>query len=139
MGVTYLLDTNAWISYLNARRSPIAGRLVNTNPADVRLCSVVKAELYYGAYRSSRVRENLNLLTRLSAQFASVPFDDVAADHYGKIRAYLAKLGTPIGPNDLLIAAIALAGAFTLVTNNTREFSRVPGLLIENWEPSTAP
>lgn len=64
----------------------------------------------------------------------SLPFDDRAADEYGRIRAYLARLGTPIGPNDLLIAAIALANNATLVTHNTTEFNRVPGLTIVDWE-----
>ena len=64
----------------------------------------------------------------------SLPFDDSAAEEYGRIRAHLANLGTPIGPNDLLIAAIALANKITLVSHNTAEFSRVPGLILEDWQ-----
>ena len=141
MGVSYLLDTNAWISYLNRRRSQVADRIAITDPAVVRLCSVVKAELYYGAYHSSRTQENLSLLRKLYSQFASLPFDDAAADEYGKLRAHLAKLGMPIGPNDLMIGAIALSNGLTLVTKNTREFGRIPGLLMEDWEsgPSQVP
>src|SRR5437016_13074261 len=75
---------------------------------------------------------NLALLARLRQQFVSLPFDDRAAEEYGKLRAHLAALGTPIGPNDLLIAAIALANRLTLVTHNTVEFSRVPGLVLED-------
>jgi tRNA(fMet)-specific endonuclease VapC len=71
---------------------------------------------------------------QLRQQFVSLPFDDAAAEEYGKVRAHLAVLGTPIGPNDLMIATIALANAVTLVTNNTSEFSRVPGLSIEDWQ-----
>jgi len=130
----YLLDTNAWISYLNRRQSQVADRLANTDPGTIRLCSVVKAELYYGACKSARVPENLALLGRLSLQFASVPFDDPAAAEFGKIRARLATVGTPIGPNDLMIAAIAVVNGLTLVTHNTGEFGRIPGLLIDDWE-----
>ncbi|HXE54146.1 MAG TPA: type II toxin-antitoxin system VapC family toxin [Tepidisphaeraceae bacterium] len=135
----YLLDTNAWISYLNAPTFPVAQRLARTSPASVRLCSVVKSELYYGAYRSARVPANLALLTRLATQFASVPFDDAAADHCGRFRAHLAALGTPIGPNDVMIASIAVANGFTLVTHNVREFSRIPGLAIEDWQTAPTP
>jgi tRNA(fMet)-specific endonuclease VapC len=132
--MNYLLDTNAWIAFLNRRTSKVAHRLAATNPAEVRLCSVVMAELYFGAYKSSRTAANLALLARVSAQYASLPFDDVAADHYGQIRVGLARAGTPIGPNDLMIAAIALARGLTLVTHNTAEFGRVPGLRFEDWE-----
>lgn len=71
---------------------------------------------------------------QLRQQFVSVPFDDSGAEHYGKVQAHLAVLGTPIGPNDLMIAAIALANGLILITNNTSEFSRVPGLSIEDWQ-----
>lgn len=66
-------------------------------------------------------------------RFDSLPFDDAAAEEYGRIRAELTAAGTPIGPNDLMIASIALANQLTLVTSNTAEFGRVPGLQIENW------
>ena len=79
-------------------------------------------------------RHNLNLLTKLCQQFVSVPFDDQSAETYGRIRADLAAKGTPIGPNDLLIAAIARTHSLTLVTHNTAEFSRVAGLTLEDWQ-----
>jgi tRNA(fMet)-specific endonuclease VapC len=130
----YLLDTNAWINYLNVRDSLIKRRLVALDPADVALCSVVKAELYRGAYRSTQRQSNLALLERLSNQFTSLPFDDPAAEVYGRIRAELEASGTLIGPYDMMIAAIALANDLTLVTHNTREFGRVVGLRMEDWE-----
>src|SRR5580704_157122 len=77
---------------------------------------------------------NLALIVKLRQQFVSLPFDDRAAEEYGRIRAHLAAAGTPIGPNDLMIAAIALAKQMTLVTQNTTEFSRVPGLALEDWQ-----
>jgi len=132
-------DTNVWIKLLNPGETPVKERFRRPKPEEIRLCSVVKAELYFGAHRSSRKRENLALLESLFQIFASLPFDDRAAKIYGKIRAKLAASGTPIGPNDLLIASIALANRAVLITHNTSEFQRVRGLKIEDWEqPSPA-
>jgi tRNA(fMet)-specific endonuclease VapC len=128
----YLPDTNAWIAYVNPGASAVKARFRAHPPTDLLFCSVVKAELLYGAYRSSRRADNLRLLAVLFQQFASLPFEDAAADAYGRIRADLAAQGTPIGPNDLMIAAIALANNLILVTHNTREFARVTGLIIED-------
>jgi tRNA(fMet)-specific endonuclease VapC len=129
----YLPDTNAWIAYVNPGASAVKARFRAHPPTDILFCSVVKAELLYGAYRSSRQADNLRLLALLFQQFESLPFDDAAAEAYGHIRADLAAKGTPIGPNDLMIAAIALANNLTLVTHNTREFARVDGLPLEDW------
>jgi tRNA(fMet)-specific endonuclease VapC len=106
------------------------------DPADIFLCSIVKAELYYGAYKSARPSANLALIEQLASDFQSLPFDDLDAESYGRIRADLARQGRMIGPNDLLIAAIALRRQMTFVTNNTKEFSRVNGLILDDW---TAP
>jgi tRNA(fMet)-specific endonuclease VapC len=129
----YLPDTNAWIAYVNPGASAVKSRFLVHSPADILFCSVVKAELLYGAYRSARRADNLRLLAILFQQFGSLPFDDAAADVCGRIRADLAAQGTPIGPNDLMIAAITLANNLIVVTHNTREFSRVAGLLLEDW------
>jgi tRNA(fMet)-specific endonuclease VapC len=137
MGMSYLLDTNAWAQYLNRRDSRVARQVERTEALEIQLCSVVKAELYFGAYKSPRRDANLALLAQVFAQFVSIPFDDAAADVYGQIRSYLERRGTPIGPNDLMIAAIAKANDLTLVTHNTDEFGRVPGLKIEDWESDT--
>lgn len=130
----YLPDTNAWIRFLNVEGSKVQQRLQTTNSCNIRLCSVVKAELYFGAERSSRREENIRLLNELFLGIVSLDFDDAAAMQYGKIRGDLTSAGTPIGPNDLMIAAIALANEMVLVTHNTREFSRVVSLKIEDWE-----
>ncbi len=130
----YLPDTNVWIRYLNPGESPVKQRLASLKPADVRMCSVVKAELLFGAHRSAKREANLTLLRRLFGQFESLPFDDAAAETYGRIRAGLTARGTPIGPYDLMIAAIALTHDTTLVTHNTREFRRVMDLRLEDWE-----
>jgi tRNA(fMet)-specific endonuclease VapC len=108
-------------------------RLAEKQPQDIVLCSIVKAELLYGARKSQRVEENLQELRAFFAPFESLHFDDKAADFYGMNRAILSKGGTPIGMNDLLIASIALAHDLVVVTRNTREFMRVPSLRLENW------
>jgi tRNA(fMet)-specific endonuclease VapC len=130
----HLLDTNSCIRILNGTSQQLIARLRSHDPAEIRLCSVVKAELLYGARHSQRVADNLRLLNRFFSTFSSTPFDDKAAEQYGVIRHELAAAGTPIGPNDLMIAATALAHRMTLVTNNVKEFSRVVGLDYEDWE-----
>ncbi len=132
--MTHLLDTNTCIKYLNGQSESIRRHIEAMYPQSIVLCSVVKAELFYGALKSARPKQNLANQQRFVNRFISLPFDDDAAEAYGRIRAQLEKLGTPIGPNDLLIAAIAVANEATLVTHNTREFSRVEGLQIEDWE-----
>jgi tRNA(fMet)-specific endonuclease VapC len=135
--VSYLLDTNTCIRYLNDARSTVSTHIASTPANQIFLCHIVKAELYYGAYKSTRQRDNLALLSSFFRRFAVVPFDDVAAEVYGQIRADLEQKGTPIGPNDLIIAAIAIAHKITLVTHNVREFGRVQGLAWVDWEQPT--
>lgn len=130
----WLPDTNVWIAYLNPRPSPVRDAMQRHPACDVRLCDVVKAELFFGAYKSQRRTANLAVLGHLYAGFGSLPFDGAAAREFGRIRADLQRAGTPIGPYDLQIAAIALAHNLTLVTHNTDEFQRVAGLRIEDWE-----
>ena len=130
----YLLDTNACIRILNNSSSALVTQLHEHQPDEIALCSVVKAELLYGAQRSSRIAENLRVLDRFFEPFYSLPFDDNCVQAFGRIRTELERAGTPIGSYDLLIAATAIAGNRTLVTANIREFSRVAGLTIENWE-----
>lgn len=130
----YLLDTNTCIRYLNGRSENIKKKISAENPQDILLCSVVKAELFYGAMKSLHPEANLAKQKKFADCFVSLPFDDKAAELYGQLRAQLEKAGTPIGPNDLLIAAIALANNLTLVTHNTREFARIALLPCEDWE-----
>ena len=130
----YLLDTNTCIKYLNGRSENIRLNLESRNSVDIVLCSIVKAELYYGAMKSQNPEKTLTKLNQFLERFISLPFDDDASKAYGEIRSKLERKGTPIGPNDLLIAATALANNVTLVTNNTREFRRVEGLELEDWE-----
>lgn len=133
----YLLDTNACIRILRNTSRPLIDRFHRHDRSEVKLCSVVKAELFYGAQRSKRKEDNLPLLQYLFTNLESLPFDDASADHYGLIRVELERVGLMIGPNDLMIASIARAHGLVLVTHNTDEFSRVSGLRIEDWELAT--
>lgn len=130
----YLLDTNVCIRLLNDAESPVWERLRRTDPSRVAVCDIVKAELYFGVERSRLRERNAVTLEAFLVSFSSFPFDAAAARIYGLIKADLTRRGEIIGPNDLLIAAIALANGVTLVTRNVREFARVEKLLIENWE-----
>ena len=130
----YLLDTNVCVMYLNGRSISVRDRLRSISIEEIVVCSLVKAELFYGAMRSNSPTRTLERQQGFLESFASLPFDDEAAIICGQIRAHLASVGTPIGAYDLQIAAIALANNLTLVTHNTREFGRVDGLQIEDWE-----
>jgi len=134
--MTYLLDSNACIGWLRNSQAKLVARIKQERPTDIVICAVVVGELIYGAERAAPAHQDNNRLRvqQLRQQFVSISFDDSAAEEYGKARAHLANLGTPIGPNDLMIAAIALANRLTLVTHNTVEFSRVPGLSVEDWQ-----
>jgi len=131
--VIYLLDTNICIAFINGSSAAVRDRLLALEPPSVRLCSVVRAELLYGARNSGRCSENLERLARFFGPFESLPFDDAAAEAYGQLRAQLRREGRLIGGNDMLIAATALAAGATLVTRNQDEFRRVPGLAVESW------
>jgi tRNA(fMet)-specific endonuclease VapC len=135
--VSHLLDSNSFIDHM--RRGPNSrgtARLLAAPPGSVYLCSVILAELIYGAMDGSAAHQarNLALISQLRQRFVSLPFDDRAAEEYGRVREHLAVLGTLIGPNDLMIASIALANQLTLVTHNTNEFGRVPGLALVDWQ-----
>ncbi|TWH62525.1 type II toxin-antitoxin system tRNA(fMet)-specific endonuclease VapC [Dulcicalothrix desertica] len=130
----YLLDTNVCARYLNGRSPTVRTRIRSTRREEIAVCSVVKAELFFGAMRSNDMERTLTRQQQFLNLFVSLPFDDAAAIIYGRIRAELTELGTPIGPNDFQIAAIAMANNLILVTHNTGEFSRVPSLPLEDWE-----
>lgn len=135
----YLLDTNTCIRYINGRSQSVADKINALEQGDAAVCSVVKAELFFGALRSHNPIKTMAGQRQFLSLFISLPFDDVAAEHYGQLRADLTSKGTPIGGNDLLIASIALANGLTLITHNTREFRRIVGLKIEDWEPGDEP
>ncbi len=131
--MTFLLDTDAAIALIKARPEALAWLRLRA-PTEVALSGVSKAELYYGARKSARVEHNLAVLHRFFEPFESIAFDDRAAEEYGVIRTDLERAGTPIGPNDLLIAAMARSRDLTLVSFNRREFGRVAGLRLTDFE-----
>ena len=135
--MSHLLDTNSFIDHLRkGGASRISARIAIAPTGSVYLCSVVLGELLYGAMHGGALHRASNIakIVKLRRQHTSLPFDDAAAVVYGENRQYLALLGTPIGSNDLMIASIALSNQLILVTHNTREFSRVPGLKLEDWQ-----
>lgn len=130
----YLLDSNTCIQFLNDSHQGVRARILAHRPADLAVCSIVKAELLYGAWRSARIPANLQRLQTFFEPLRSLPFDDACAQTYAQVRAALAGQGAPIGANDMLIASIALTHRLTVVTHNTREFARIAGLKLEDWE-----
>lgn len=129
----YLLDTNICIYLIKRRSERILARLEKLHPEDVGISSVTFAELEYGVRKSAQVPRNAQALLLFVAPLAIMPFDAAAASAYGVVRSELEKRGKPIGAHDTMIGGHALALEVTLVTNNTREFSRIRGLDLENW------
>ncbi len=134
--IEYLLDTNACIQLLRGRSLSLEARATREGMSRIAICSVVLSKLLYGVEQSaaSRRAENGKLVVERHRLFRSLPFDDMAAEKCAAIRAVRARKGQPIGPNDAMIAAITVSSGLTLVTHNTSEFSRVPGLSIEDWQ-----
>lgn len=130
----YLLDTNVCARYLNGRSMSIRNRFRSTSVSEMAVCSIVKTELFYGAMRSNNPTRTLERQQEFLEQFVSLPFGDNAAIICAEMRSRLAVAGTPVGAYDLQIAAIALVHNLILVTHNTREFDRIDGLQIEDWE-----
>jgi tRNA(fMet)-specific endonuclease VapC len=130
----YLLDTNPCIVYLRGKNPLLLQRFRQHPPSDIAISSVVLAELYYGADRSTNPSRERAAVDAFAAPFVCLPFDRAAADVYAVIRVDLEARGLPISGHDYLIAAIALANNLTLVTHNTAEFSRVNGLALVDWE-----
>lgn len=131
--MSYLLDTNICVAILKGEEKELIKKLQARSPTEFHLCSIVKAELLYGAHKSQKVTENLSVLQKFFSQFDSLPFDDASAEFYGTTRALLTKAGTPIGANDLLLASIAQTNGLTVLTRNQAEFIRIPGLRCEVW------
>jgi tRNA(fMet)-specific endonuclease VapC len=130
----YLLDTNTCVRYINGRALQIRRKLSTLVDEDIATCTLVHAEMFYGSAKSQTPEVSLAKQRTFLDRFVCLDFDSAAAAVYGPMRARLEKQGTPIGAHDLLIAAIAVANSLILVTHNTREFSRIEGLRIEDWE-----
>ena len=134
----YLLDTNICIYIIKKKPPRVIQRLQEVEISDAGISTITVSELSYGVEKSQRRAQNRIALAAFVTPLEIVPYDDQAAQAYGKIRSFLETQGQPLGPLDMLIAAHALSLNCTLVTNNVKEFSRVPELPIENWaEPAT--
>lgn len=130
--MAYLLDTNTLI-YLFKNMGKVRQHMAQYKDTDLRLCTPVMWELLTGAFKAQSPSSQLARLKEMENRFTVLPFDLDSARHAAQTRAHLERLGTPIGNVDTLISGIALAQDLTLVTRNTREFERVPGLRVENW------
>lgn len=128
----FLLDTNILIYTLKNRPQQVRARF-EQHEGSIAVSTVSLGELVFGAERSEKPQENLRVIESLIARLDVLPFDETAAFHFGQIRAELFNQGQPIGPFDTMIAAHARSSGLVLVSNNTREFSRVSCLRLENW------
>jgi len=131
--MTYMLDTNICIYAMKNKPEKVLQRLRAEINSGICISSITLAELEHGVKRSSDPVKNEQALLRFLVPLSILPFGSAAASEYGEIKAYLQSKGTPIGPLDMLIAGHARAEDVILVTNNVREFERVPDLEIENW------
>ena len=129
----YFLDTNICVRLLNKSSSCVKDRFLETDIDSIDIPSIVVAELVYGAYKSVKRDDNLLKIREFINQFRMIGVNSAAVETYGRIRSDLERKGLPIGANDYFIAAIAQANNGILVTNNTKEFSRVEGLSLEDW------
>ncbi len=132
----YCLDTNIWSYLLRQPNSALVKNLKSRTAAEICFTELIRAELLFGAKRSSKAQELTRRIEEMLAPFKILPFDSETSIHYAEIRFDLETKGTPISPNDLIIAATARAAGVTLVTANTREFLRVPDLRCEDWTAS---
>ncbi|MFO7817064.1 MAG: type II toxin-antitoxin system tRNA(fMet)-specific endonuclease VapC [Thermodesulfobacteriota bacterium] len=131
--IEYMLDTNICIYIIKRKPESVLDRFRQFPISSMGISSITLSELEYGVMKSSKPDQNQFALSQFAAPFEILPYGDEAAQYYGALRADLEKQGTPIGSLDMLIAAHALSINCTLVTNNEKEFSRVPYLHIENW------
>lgn len=131
--MTYMLDTNICIYVMKNKPEKVLERFREELDGGLCISSITLGELEYGMKHSSNPAKNEQALLRFLAPLSILPFGAAAASEYGVLRTHLQNKGTPIGPLDMLIAGHALAEGLTLVTNNVREFERVPDLRLENW------
>lgn len=128
-----MLDTNICIYIIKRKPKAVIERFLRTDLSQIGISSITMSELTYGVHKSVKPEQNQIALAQFLAPLEIWPYGDEAAHYYGGLRAYLEKKGTPIGSLDMLIAAHALSIACSLITNNIKEFTRVPGLKLENW------
>ncbi|GES42352.1 ribonuclease VapC [Rhizobium dioscoreae] len=130
--LTYMLDTNICI-YVMKTYPPAVREKFNALAEQLCISSITLGELYYGVEKSTRRVENLTAVEHFVARLEVLSFGDKAAAHYGQVRAELERAGTPCGPHDVQIGAHARSEGLIVVTNNMKEFIRIPGIRVENW------
>jgi len=131
--VSYFLDTNICIYYINGSAPIVKERLERMPLESIKIPSMVVAELLYGVEKSGRREQNLKRCKEFLSVYEIIPFDEKSAEQYAVIKAKLERNGVIIGGNDIAIAAIVLANSGVIVSHNTAEFSRVDGLAVEDW------
>ncbi len=129
----YLIDTNICIYIMNNHPPEVFKKFRDTGVEAIGISSITVSELYYGAYKSSKIKQNIKRVEEFLYPFEILPYDENASMEYGKIRSCLEKNGQIIGPLDMLIAAHAISRNLTVITNNTKEFKRIKSLQVENW------
>jgi len=129
----FMLDTNTCIYIIKRKPANVIKRFRQTEISQIGISSITLSELLYGVSKSSKPEQNKIALMQFIAPLEILPYDDEAAQYYGDLRTHLEKQGTPIGSLDMLIAAHALSIACILITNNEREFIRIPNIKIDNW------
>jgi tRNA(fMet)-specific endonuclease VapC len=130
--LTYMLDTNICIHVMKNYPPDLQDKF-NSLAEQICISSITLGELHYGAEKSARRVDNLTATEHFVARLDVLPFDAKAAAHYGQVRAELERAGTPCGPHDMQIGGHARSEGLIVVTNNPREFSRMPGVRVENW------
>lgn len=129
----YMLDTNICIYAIKHKPDIVIKKFLSHDPEEICISAITYAELMHGVEKSMAVERNRVAMSLFLSPITILQFDERAAEEYGRIKAELEKKGTPIGPMDTLIAGHARSSGLILVTNNTREFSRVAGLAVEDW------
>src|SRR5208283_2864022 len=128
----FLIDTNICIYFIEKRPVEVVTKIKSFQPYHIKVSAITVAELEYGASKSKTIEKNRTVLLKFLSSFEILPFDDQDAEYFGRIRTHLERIGKVIGPYDMQIAAQAMCKDLVLVTNNVREFERVPGLNIQN-------
>ena len=131
--IKHMLDTNTCIYIIKRKPAMVIERFQKTKVSQIGISSITLSELLYGVSKSSKPEQNQIALAQFVSPLEILPYDDEAAQYYVDLRADLEKRGTPIGSLDMLIAAHALSLSGTLITNNEKEFKRIPNLKIDNW------
>lgn len=129
----YFIDTNTCVYFLKGKYPSIAEEFKKHKPEEIKIPSMVKAELLFGVEKSKHKEKNLEACNEFLEPFDVMAFDDRSTPIYGKLRSLLERKGSPVGPNDMIIAATVMARNGVLITHNINEFKKIDGLALEDW------